>query len=278
MKNIKKTLFFSIIGLMVAVSACKEDAPAINFTNNGGGGTVTNRKVLVEEFTGVRCVNCPGGSQEIQNLITNTNHKLIAVSIHTGSFSRPYNTSTQDLTLVPEGDNLNTLLGPVTGYPAAVINRKIFSGEPGRPQTVTKWAGSLATELAIASKVELKITPTYNASTRELSFSVDASNLGGFSAANPLSLGVYITEDSITSAQLLPAGIDDNYIHRHVLRKALPDYQGTPIASLPQTKNFQYTIPATWNVNRLNIVAFLYNNNQANNNLEVIQVEEKKVK
>src|ERR1700741_1300369 len=86
-----------------------------------------DRKVLIEEFTGVRCVNCPDGSAEIENLLSLYGGNLVAVSIHSGFFSDPYPDNLYDFR-TPEGDQLLNYLGQPLGYPTAVIDRKLFNG------------------------------------------------------------------------------------------------------------------------------------------------------
>jgi len=58
------------------------DPPSVNNTNPVDTTGEVLRHVLVEEFTGVQCVNCPQGSQLIENLINTHGERLIAVSIH----------------------------------------------------------------------------------------------------------------------------------------------------------------------------------------------------
>ncbi len=48
-----------------------------------------NRVVLLEEFTGKGCTNCPKGSRELENLLTQFPNNLVAVSLHAGFFANP---------------------------------------------------------------------------------------------------------------------------------------------------------------------------------------------
>ena len=61
-----------------------------------------SRNVLIEDFTGQRCVNCPNATDEIANLIGQYGEAtVIAVGIHSGPFSKsvrgvPYALWTED--------------------------------------------------------------------------------------------------------------------------------------------------------------------------------------
>jgi hypothetical protein len=48
--------------------------------------TSQQRQVLIEEFTGVRCVQCPAGAAEIETLLALHGDQLVAVAIHAGDF------------------------------------------------------------------------------------------------------------------------------------------------------------------------------------------------
>ena len=44
------------------------------------------RKVLIEEYTGHRCTNCPDGHRELASLHERYGDSLVAIGIHAGSF------------------------------------------------------------------------------------------------------------------------------------------------------------------------------------------------
>ena len=72
-------------------------------------------------------------------------------------------------------------------------------------------------------------------------------------------LTVYITEDGITARQLNQGTWVSNYVHNGVLRRALSSVKGN---NLKRNGNnyenvFTYTIPSSWNIDNLNVVAFI---------------------
>ena len=90
----KKLISFLLLALLIT-SACEEIQPVIDCLSCEDDGPPIvidpqDRKVLIEEFTGVRCVNCPAGSAEIQNLLSVYGEQLIAISIHAGFYANPY--------------------------------------------------------------------------------------------------------------------------------------------------------------------------------------------
>lgn len=119
-----KKFILSFFLLSFLLSACEEIPPTLNPVDpNPGGGGAMPRKVLIEEFSGVKCVNCPAGSEAIENLIKIYGDQLIAISIHAGFFAPPYAESKYDFRSA-DGTNLLSYLGEPLGYPTAVVNRK----------------------------------------------------------------------------------------------------------------------------------------------------------
>ncbi len=128
MKKISILLaFFAIL-----IIGCDEIVPPIDLQI-----TYTGRRVLVEEFTVVRCVNCPEGSKKIEEIVAQHGEYIIPISIHAGFFSDPYDTSLYDFR-TSEGNNLDAHLGPVQGYPADTVNRTQYANETELPISLSK--------------------------------------------------------------------------------------------------------------------------------------------
>ena len=84
-----------------------------------------NKKVILEEFTGVNCVYCPQG-HTIANSIKNANpNNVFLINIHQGSFSTPGAGQPDFRTTFGNGIAGQTGL---TGYPAGSVNRSVFAG------------------------------------------------------------------------------------------------------------------------------------------------------
>lgn len=239
---------------MLVVIGCEEVPPTIT-------PTITDRRVIIEEFTGVRCVNCPAGSAELQNLVdTYGDDKVIPISIHAGFFSPPYSDSNYDFR-TPEGDNLEPYIGPLSGFPCAVINRRLFSGEPELPITpASKWNGLLIQELGIAPSCEVELSHTYDSTSRLLTLEVEATFLED--VTDPLAVSVMLTESGLFDKQLTPAGFDLTYEHKYALRDMITAFDGDPITSSTNfgdvvTSSFTYTIPTNWDASKVNIIGFI---------------------
>ena len=128
MNKIKNIILLSIVIISV-LSCCDEIPPTITLCQ-------TSRVVVVEEFTGVSCVNCPTGAEKLEMLSSQNPGKIITVGIHAGYYATPKPSNLYHELRCPDGINLEaTYLGPVSGFPSATINRKIFEGENELPIT-----------------------------------------------------------------------------------------------------------------------------------------------
>lgn len=275
MKNnvIKLMLLLTLAGLW----SCNENAPIIPCLSCNDGEVIvepTDKKILVEEFTGVRCVNCPAGSAEIENLLDIHGERLIAVSIHAGFFSTPYANSNEDYT-IPEGTALEGFLDSPLGYPTAVINRKLFENQDDLQLTQTSWGGLIQQEKSELSPLILDLNLTFDEGSRQLTANTKiqpAENLTG-----EYRYSVMVTESGIKDVQLTPDGEIEDYEHKHVLRDMMTPFNGESIdedftVGTTVEKEHQMTLPDSWDFNKVTVIVLVH---ETGSSREVIQAEEK---
>lgn len=263
----KKFLYLFFVLSLGLFAGCEEISPEINpqmgpNTDPDDPSPVEDqpRQVLIEEFTGVRCVNCPDGSEAIETLLNIHGEQLVAVSIHSsGSFSVPNDENAYDFRTT-EGDNILSFLGEPIGYPTAVVNRKKFPDEFDLQLGKGQWAGYIAEEAALPPKVRIGIEPSYDVNSRDLS--VDVALYVEETITGEARLSVMLLENDITDAQVTPDGLEEGYKHKHVLRDMLTNYDGDIIpeelaADAEIEKSFDTTIPADWVDSNVSIVVFV---------------------
>lgn len=277
-----KRLGFLLILLPLLWLGCEEIPPVIN-PNMGGNNPdeptpveEQERQVIIEEFTGVRCVNCPAGSQAIEDLLAIHGQRLVAISIHAGSFAPPYPESLYDFR-IPEGTGLLSYLGEPLGYPTAVVNRKLFDGEFDLQLGRQQWAGFIAQELLEAPRVKIDILRTYEESTRQLDVKVRLYVQETITESD-VRLSVALTENDVVDLQLTPASStpDPAYKHKHVLRDMLSSFDGDLIneplvANAIIEKNFSMSLPEAWKPEKCHVAAFV---NLGGTSKEVLQAHQ----
>lgn len=252
--------------VVLAATSCREIPPVVTpaqptDTETESPVSEQKRQVLLEEFSGVRCVNCPAGSDAIRVLLDIYGPQLVPVNIHTGFFADPYPESRYDFQL-PAGKALLDYLGQPLGFPTAVVNRKLFPGEEGLQLTQRDWAGYIAEELTQPPRVKMEILRNYEAVTRRLDITVNLYPQEDLSA-EPLRLSVLLTENGIKDFQLTPEGKKGDYEHVHVLRELLTDTRGDQLSgpvlqSGEISREFSIVLPENWQAEQCEIVTFVH--------------------
>lgn len=269
-KLLVKTISFGSFVLFLGLQACMEVGPAVNMGLNTSlsdttyvdseAATPQPRLVLLEEFTGVRCVNCPRAHNTILNLQSTYPNRIVAVGIHTGVFSTPY--SGRNDFRIPEGNSLENLLGGAQGYPAGSVNRKKFPDESRVIISDQKWSNYVGGELAGGAPINIEMNRDLDVSAMKMSVEVKVKI--NQAQEGPLHLTLYLTEDNIVDFQLTPIGVDSAYVHKHVLRKCVTAYNGINLASSSYEANrvfvyrFITDLEPAWNLSNCKLVGFVH--------------------
>lgn len=251
-----KLLAPGVLLLSLIVTGCFEQQRVIEpFVPSG------NRVVLIEEFTGKGCTNCPKGSRELENLLTQFPNNLVAVSLHAGFFANPaqFPVGIYDFR-TDEGEFLINYLSQPIGYPSGVVNRTPVSGD--MQQGLNQWASSITAAIQVPPAIELSIVRTFDPATRQLVVTVNG--IGKESLTGEIRLSIMITESGIVDAQddLEAGGIVDDYVHKHVLRDMLTPAAGaTLFNSITTGQTFSEThstiLDPTWVPEHMEIIAFV---------------------
>lgn len=248
---------FSIIIIILLFFSCKEKPVEVpDFVP-----PESDRVVLIEELTGVKCVNCPQGAEKIQELLQLFEGQLVAMAIHGDILSDPYEESKYDFRY-PDAYDLEQYLKPFWGKPAAAINR-VGTEEEQAFLGPDSWVSYINDELVKAHQLDIDLETIYNEASRELSIKVGVIALDELEGTFNINVG--ITESHIIDLQLGPDGLITNYEHNHVLKEMITDVKGDLLTS-KMTKNqiinksYSFTLPEDenlWVAENCHVVAFV---------------------
>ncbi|MFM2049421.1 MAG: hypothetical protein RI955_1969 [Bacteroidota bacterium] len=297
-----RSKFYLVIAASLLIVACTEIGPPINLTPDTPTPvgakksglikdtsyvetsipTADAKRVLIEEFSGQSCTNCPNGHQAIEQ-IKSTNNKVSAATIHfiDNSFSQSLPIAPFDFRTAL-GTTISSSLDGITGIPAARFDRASFGGAYTF-STPASWVTYVNQETAKTSYVNIELASIWDATIHQDSVAVKI-HFTGNASADTLGVSIFITEDSIVAPQILPTGSTDlNYVHNNIFRTLLTASSGIEIKgnkTVGNVKLYQLrseVIDITkWNIDKLKIIAFVHKQNSGNK--EVIQVVEKKLK
>ncbi len=147
-----RKIYLTLVTLgLVLLSACDEISTdeRLTYVEPPEAG----RAVLIEDYTGQNCVNCPRATEEIERLIEQYGDSVvIAVAIHSGPFSKE-----KDGTPTP----LRTELGDMyftrwnlSSQPVGLVDRLFDS----MPFGYTDWGGGVNYELTDSPTSEAPVT------------------------------------------------------------------------------------------------------------------------
>jgi thiol-disulfide isomerase/thioredoxin len=278
-QHFKSSMSVKYIWILFLFFACDEKTPEYALIKPVPG----DKHVLVEEFTGARCPNCPQGAEELENLKALYGDQLVIVSVHAGDFAFPYDESKFDFSTA-DGNALLQLFGNPIGYPSAVINRIKPENQNQFQQFASKWSSSIAQALQGDLLLDLEQEIVYESTNRELKIKINF--LPFTDIPQMLQLSVMITEDHLIDPQAdraHPNGIVPDYEHNHVLRTILTraegdDLGGNHTALSGLEKSFTFKVPESsswWKEEDLHVVSFISIRDGASR--EVIQVKESPV-
>ena len=203
----------------------------------------TFRNVLIEDFTGRMCVNCPDAHLIVNNIVEQNPGRVWSVNIHSGYFSP---------TTYP---NMNTSIGEtllngfsIQAFPMGHVNRSTST-----PLGREVWASTVESQLSQMSEVNMAGYVNIDRDTRMVDITLEIYYTSNSSESSNY-LSIIMLQDSIMGSQLgsqyNPSQIiNGQYCHMHVLRDMITSDWGDEISPTTAgtliTKNYTYEIPET---------------------------------
>lgn len=209
------------------------------------------RVVLLEDFTGQNCPNCPKAIELIDTLQNVFGDSLVVVGIHCGPTGIKENA--RFLGLATEvGDEYYTHWN-LELQPVGLINRQGATGH-------TSWIEKIKEEAAKPTTVSMELSAAHDGTDIDINVSTmgtDGQTVG--------KLQIYVLEDNIIALQKMPDGTYNfEYVHNHVFRMAANGTWGEDITVQEGEiikKSLAVPLDDAWNKDNLSIVAFVYNDN-----------------
>lgn len=222
-----------------------------------------HRKVLIEEFTTEPCPNCPTAAARLRQAFEDypeLNSQAIVVCHHAAF-------GTDWLTIAPSESYIWFFGGTGTMYAPAFMydryhfpdnNDPTYGGGPAeRQQSAEGIKQRIDQRLSIPSNVNIDLSASLNDSKTAIKVTANCQRGKQF-GDKVESITVYVTEDNIVARN--QKGATGEYIHQHVLR-AVNATWGERIDWVNNQTTYQCSlaIDEDWDIDQLNIVAFVSN-------------------
>lgn len=273
---IKNTGLF-LLAIILFYSCDKISAPYINSVNETTVSvefpaldtSMVYRKILLEDYTGHQCGNCPAGHERLTELLGIYKDTLVAMAIHAGNFASTSNGlfATDFTTEIGNQWYSDFNIGVV---PSALINRVTYGNYIF--VTVNNWQNAINAVDRSKCVAAIQLIDQY--SNNVLTSNAKVTILDEIS--DPVKLSLVLVEDDIIAPQLTATDTVIEYVHNHVLRAGINGTYGSNltedglvIKDSTYTKAFLLPWENQWIKENCSIIAFLIN---ATTN-EVLQVE-----
>lgn len=290
MKRKFAIFYFSLTAALVYQSCdyVTNAVPSSAGSTTTGSSNIIYRKVLVEDYTGHKCGNCPAAARELRKLDSLYSGKVIPMAVHAGFYA---NTNTQYPTDLKSqaGTDYDTFFNISVGLgnPNGLVNRVSY-GTAFFVKPWADWGASAYSMISMPADFKISISNTYNAATNQVSSVITTKAING--KTGTYNLVVVLTEDSIIAEQVdysLPIGQQDipDYEFNHVLRGAMNSSWGQQIIStsisagdsiVTTISNFQ--LASTWKWKYCTVIAYIYDAATGSaTQYEVLQAEAKEL-
>ncbi|MCL2041385.1 MAG: Omp28-related outer membrane protein [Bacteroidales bacterium] len=182
------------------------------------------KKVLLEDYTGILCVNCPEAAKLAEEIAASSRHRVIVMAVHAGYYAIPGKPPyTLDLRC-PEGETYLKDFN-INSNPAGVINRMQKSAGMFKYST-SEWAETVKSELQQSLTFQLKAEAALT--DDETAINATVFYTATTAATTDYNLIVFLVEDGIIGAQ--DGQSNPEYVFHNVLRETLhDDPYGMPI-------------------------------------------------
>jgi len=234
------------------------------------------KKVLLEDYTGQTCGNCPRAAERAHELQTQFGEQLVVIAVHAGWFSNTSDEYPNDFT-TEVGDAWDTHFGNSSlGNPNGMVDRIDFPDS--HVFQYSQWEEKVTNQLLESPEIGIQLMASYNSTSKLIC--VDAQTEILMNLEKSLNITLVLIESGIISKQtdysIFPEQYVEDYEQNHVLRKGLTNPWGESLGQESYTQNELFTQrysiekQVDWDINNMAVIAFVSDSET----YEVLQVEE----
>ena len=245
----------------------------------------SDRTVLLIEFTGCRCVNCPGAAMVANEMMDIAPENIVVVGMHPADFAYTEPMIADiDFRTREAMDYLTYYGGSLsTGLPVGVVNGRQFDNT--YLQGSSKWTAQVFAQREIAPDCLVKLAHSEENGNHTVVATLEPQKELGYG----VSLQYWLVESGIVGPQSIAENLKasykekhpdaqmghssvNNYVHNHVFRGTLNGLWGTELGNVADvtTNSCSFTIDEKYVVDNCSVVAVLINTETK----EVVQAAE----
>jgi hypothetical protein len=223
----RKEIVYILFSILLVFYACKEQSVTLNpgggSSNTGGDSSTLPRNVLVEEYTGASCPNCPSGHEIMAALRAQYGTRLQVIAVHPMDLNflqaKPEPGHTYDFRSVIGYTMQRAIYGSLSFMPSVGIDRLQYGGPLLDPSGI---GDIISSEMAdTTGTVYLSVSSSFNATTDSAKIQATVIWVKGDSSNKNLSIA--LVEDSLVDIQDSLTILVPNYVFNNVFRDLITD-------------------------------------------------------
>ena len=241
---------------------------------------VTDPNVLIEEFTGHTCNNCPNAALVAKAIKEANPDRVKIIGIHAGPLASPTPPDYPSDFVTDDGNQLWNWEKPL-GVPIGRVNRLDYP-DLSFNKLSSRWETEAGAILQNSqAKIGMILETVINTTTRELCLQVKFKAMEDLtSRAASLRWSAYLTEGGIVAPQKMPDNSKNkDYVHEHVFRDAINgDAWGQLIQEFSGARDevacqtVSYVINDEWVIDNCEVIVFVHDDHNVGGNGEILQV------
>lgn len=272
MKNVFKLNIILVI--LILFAGCQEEPPFINLSGERIALTDTTflttniptpqqKNVLIEDISGVNCVNCPDAAIKAIDIKDKKGKRIIIATLLPEKSLFPQFTDPGTIFTDLQNSGVNQMLnfvGTPPGLPSGMINRKDYGNGINLPYVT--WDGAVNQALAETTLVNIDLDLKPNADKSETIVSVRITYTGTPADSNQ-NFTLMLLENDIIGVQKDRNGTNTNYTFEHVLRKYITNALGDPLSEVPISgrvfeKQYKIKTEPFWELDNCEFIALIH--------------------
>ena len=254
---------------MIASASCdKIDNPHKPYNPSAGGKTV-----LIKDFTGARCVNCPAAAEAAHELQQQLGEdRVFILSVHAGYLATAAGQfpdfTTEEGTIWYNDNETNPLFS--VDHVALTDGHTLYVEQIETP---------VSEALAEPQTFEIFIANNYDESTRLLKVESEVTAVSDYYGETYVT--VCLVEDSIVGMQVVPGGVNREYVFRDVFRGTLNGadgdiyFNGQVYVNDDYIYKYSIELDSTYNADQCYIMTYISDKAQGG---KILQTAYKKIK
>lgn len=208
------------------------------------------KDVLIEDFTGIYCPNCPDGHLFMDRLMKTHPGRIHCMSVHYGSYSLPHGEPGYMDFRTKEGEVLGTTYNAAF-FPSGLVNRRNHEDLGGILLGRGQWGTASRYVCHETAPVNVWVKGVYEEATSTIHIDVELCYTAEVKAGST-TLSIALTQSHIAGPQSgTTEGSSGQYQHNHVLRAYITPLWGDAISENPVgqiiKRHYDYVLPKDFN-------------------------------